>query len=148
MPAPRSSSIGSVSSRSPCWRTTRYAYAPAGPVVVPSGWAISQYSSSLLTSTCWPWAGSTDGSTATRVRMPLPAAVQAVHPLSMRWSVSGTPAGAPRIPMSSPISWSSMVSCEISIGSTSGPRISVADVMLMTGRSSISLESSGTITYA
>ena len=56
--------------------------------------------------------------------------------------------------MSSPIRWSSMVSWEISIGSTSGPRISVAEVMLMTGRSSTSPDSRhlavrvGRMTYA
>ncbi len=72
----------------------------------------------------------------TRTRIPWSAAVHAVHPESMSRDDVGRLAGAPRMPMSSPIRSSSMVSWESIVGSTSEPRISLALVVLMTGRSS------------
>jgi hypothetical protein len=64
------------------------------------------------------------------------AAVHAVQPLSISSEEVGRLAGAPKMPMSSPMCWSSMVSCEISVGSASEPRMSLALVELMTGRRS------------
>ncbi len=64
---------------------------------------------------------------------PCSPSVQAVHPLSMIRSTSGTSYGAPKMPRSLPIVSFAMYSSGMTCGSTSLPRISLAEVMLRIG---------------
>ena len=77
----------------------------------------------------------TPGSSEIVTRTPRPSSVQAVQPVSISWDDEGTVAGAPRMPMSSPTVCSSIADWGTIRGSEFSPRISLADVMLMTGRS-------------
>ncbi len=72
--------------------------------------------------------------------------MQAVQPDSTRSSSSGTLAGALRMPIGSPIFSALIASSDTYVGSASEPRISRAEVMLMTGRITSSSSSGVLIT--
>ena len=67
--------------------------------------------------------------------MPRWGAVHADQPVSTRSLRSGTVAGAPTMPIAGPIVCSWIDLSGTITGSTDEPRISRAEVMLMTGRS-------------
>ena len=89
-----------------------------------------------------PAAARTPGRSETDSRIPAPVSVQAVQPLSISRFAPGGLAGAPRIPMSPPTTSSSSAVWAMIVGLTSAPRMSLAEVMLMTGRTTMGRSSS------
>ncbi len=61
--------------------------------------------------------------------------MQAVQPVSISSVGDGTVSGASGIPTSSPMTAASIASCGTISGVMSAPRMSIAEVMLATGRS-------------
>ena len=79
---------------------------------------------------------STCSSSETSTAIPTSSSVQAVQPVSMNCLGRGSVCGAPRMPIGMPGVCSSTTSWSTKVALTSAPRISWAEVMLMTGISS------------